>query len=150
MSQLGPQPPARGLTDAYDLFVIGILVYLLKGQWHLDPSEVSLLNSITLAIGAITSACAPDYTFLLISRAVPGIGIGGGFPVSATIMSEYSGKNTRGRQPVLAGTGPRRARQRHLHAGDPGPHPQHGDRRRGVHHLVRDQDGRVRRRLPVP
>jgi hypothetical protein len=149
VSQLGPQPPARGLTDAHDLFVIGILVYLLKGQWHLDTSQVSLLNSITLASGAITSACAPDYTFLLISRAIPGISIGG-FPVSATIMSEYSGKNTRGRQPVLAGTGSRRARQRHLHAGDIGPHPQRDDRRRDVHHLVRDQDGRVRRRLPVP
>ncbi len=114
-------------TDAYDLFVIGIVVYLLKSQWHLDTSQVSLLNSITLAasavgalvfgrvadilgrkriygyevlilaIGAIASAFSPNYTFLLISRAVLGIGIGGDYPVSATIMSEYAGKNTRGR-----------------------------------------------------
>ena len=152
MSQRGGQPPGPGLldslddskvnrfqikimfvagmgffTDAYDLFVIGIVVYLLKDQWHLDTSQVSLLNSITLAasavgalvfgrvadilgrkriygfevlilaIGAIASAFAPNYTFLLISRAVLGIGIGGDYPVSATIMSEYSGKNTRGR-----------------------------------------------------
>jgi MFS family permease len=45
-------------------------------------------------IGIVVS---PHYTFLLISRAVPGIGIGGGYPVSATIMSQRAGKNTRGR-----------------------------------------------------
>ena len=114
-------------TDAYDLFVIGIVVYLLKSQWSLSTGQVSLLNSITLAasavgalifgrvadilgrkriygyevlilaIGAIASAFSPNYTFLLISRAVLGIGIGGDYPVSATIMSEYAGKNTRGR-----------------------------------------------------
>ena len=114
-------------TDAYDLFVIGIVVALLKTQWDLSTSQVSLLNSITLAasavgalvfgrvadilgrkriygyevlilaFGAIASAFSPNYTFLLISRAVLGIGIGGDYPVSATIMSEYSGKNTRGR-----------------------------------------------------
>jgi len=35
-------------TDAYDLFVIGIVVYLLKTQWSLSTSQISLLNSITL------------------------------------------------------------------------------------------------------
>lgn len=74
MSQLGERPPGPGLldslddskvsrfqmkimfvsgmgffTDAYDLFVIGIVVYLLKSQWNLHTSQVSLLNSITLA-----------------------------------------------------------------------------------------------------
>ncbi len=34
---------------------------------------------------------------MLISRIVLGIGIGGDYPVSATIMSEYSSKSTRGR-----------------------------------------------------
>lgn len=114
-------------TDAYDLFVIGIVVALLKPEWGLSTSQVSLLNSVTLAasavgaivfgriadilgrkriygyevlilaIGALASAFAPNFWFLLICRAVLGIGIGGDYPVSATIMSEYSGKNTRGR-----------------------------------------------------
>jgi MFS transporter, PHS family, inorganic phosphate transporter len=114
-------------TDAYDLFVIGIVVYLLKTQWALSTHEVSWLNSATLlasavgaiifgriadmlgrkriygyevlilAIGAIASAFAPNYIFLLICRMVLGIGIGGDYPVSATIMSEYSGKQSRGR-----------------------------------------------------
>jgi PHS family inorganic phosphate transporter-like MFS transporter len=114
-------------TDAYDLFVIGIVVALLTTEWHLSTTQVSLLNSITLAasavgevvfgrvaeilgrkriygyevlilaIGAIASALAPNYVFLLVCRAVLGIGIGGDYPVSATIMSEYSGKKSRGR-----------------------------------------------------
>ncbi len=114
-------------TDAYDLFVIGIVVALLKTEWNLSTGQVSWLNSATLlasavgaivfgriadilgrkriygyevlilAIGALASAFAPNYTFLLICRIILGIGIGGDYPVSATIMSEYSGKQTRGR-----------------------------------------------------
>ena len=114
-------------TDAYDLFVIGIVVALLKTQWNLSTGQVSLLNSVTLAasavgailfgrvadilgrkriygyevlilaVGALASAFSPNYTFLLICRAILGIGIGGDYPVSATIMSEYSGKQSRGK-----------------------------------------------------
>jgi MFS transporter, PHS family, inorganic phosphate transporter len=114
-------------TDAYDLFVIGIVVALLDTEWHLSTSQVSWVNSATLlasavgavvfgriadilgrkriygyevlilAIGALASAFAPNYTFLLVCRVILGIGIGGDYPVSATIMSEYSGKQTRGR-----------------------------------------------------
>ena len=114
-------------TDAYDLFVIGIVVSLLKTQWSLSTGQVSWLNSATLlasavgaiifgrvadilgrkriygyevlilAFGAIASAFAPNYTFLLVSRIILGIGIGGDYPVSATIMSEYSSKATRGK-----------------------------------------------------
>jgi MFS transporter, PHS family, inorganic phosphate transporter len=43
-------------TDAYDLFVIGIVVSLLKTQWNLSTGQVSWLNSATLlasAFGAI-------------------------------------------------------------------------------------------------
>src|ERR1019366_8989087 len=114
-------------TDAYDLFVIGIVVALLKTQWSLSTGQVSWLNSATLlasavgalvfgriadilgrkkiygyevlilAIGAIASAFSPNFTWLLVSRIILGIGIGGDYPVSATLMSEYSGKSTRGR-----------------------------------------------------
>jgi MFS family permease len=114
-------------TDAYDLFVIGIVVVLLKTEWHLSTGQVSWINSATLlasavgavvfgrvadivgrkriygyevlilAAGALASAFAPNFTFLLICRIILGIGIGGDNPVSATIMSEYSGKQTRGR-----------------------------------------------------
>src|ERR1700756_4406197 len=107
-------------TDAYDLFVIGIVVALLKTQWHLSTNQVSWLNSATLlasavgalifgrvadmlgrkriygfevlilAAGAIASAFAPNYTFLLICRIILGIGIGGGHPGSAADMRRDS------------------------------------------------------------
>jgi MFS family permease len=103
------------------------MVALLKPEWGLSTSQISWLNSITLlasavgalvfgriadilgrkriygyevlilAIGALASAFAPNYIFLLVCRAILGIGIGGDYPVSATIMSEYSGKQSRGR-----------------------------------------------------
>jgi MFS transporter, PHS family, inorganic phosphate transporter len=114
-------------TDAYDLFVIGIVVSLLKTQWTLTTNQVSWVNSATLlasafgafifgriadmlgrkriygyevlilAAGAIASAFSPNYVFLIVCRVILGIGIGGDYPVSATIMSEYSGKQSRGR-----------------------------------------------------
>jgi MFS family permease len=52
---------------------------------------------LILAVGALASAFSPNITFLLICRVVLGIGIGGDYPVSATIMSEYSGKASRGK-----------------------------------------------------
>ena len=114
-------------TDAYDLFIIGVVVALLKPEWQLSTSQVSLLNSATLAAsavgallfgriadilgrkriygyevlilaaGAIASAFSPNYVILLVSRIILGIGIGGDYPVSGTIMSEYSAKRSRGR-----------------------------------------------------
>ncbi|HLI60408.1 MAG TPA: MFS transporter [Solirubrobacteraceae bacterium] len=114
-------------TDAYDLFVIGIVVKILADQWHLSPTQISLLSSTTLAasafgalvfgriadmlgrkrmygvemailaVGALASALSPDVTWLIVFRVIIGIGVGGDYPVSATIMSEYSGTASRGR-----------------------------------------------------
>lgn len=114
-------------TDAYDLFIIGIAISILVPLWKLSSSEIGLLGSISLvsaligsfifgriadkfgrktvygveamimAIGAIMSAFSPDFTWLLISRFLLGIGIGGDYPVSAVIMSEYSNKKDRGK-----------------------------------------------------
>ncbi|HET9126112.1 MAG TPA: MFS transporter [Solirubrobacteraceae bacterium] len=114
-------------TDAYDLFVIGIVVKLVADQWHLSTTQTSLLASTTLAasafgallfgriadifgrkkmygvevlilaVGAIASAFSPNITWLIIFRIIVGVGVGGDYPVSATIMSEYSGKASRGK-----------------------------------------------------
>jgi MFS family permease len=46
-------------TDAYDLFVIGIVAYLLTSQWNLSTSQISLLNSITLAACAVGLIVGP-------------------------------------------------------------------------------------------
>ncbi|BBJ27473.1 MFS transporter [Athalassotoga saccharophila] len=114
-------------TDAYDLFIIGIAISLIAPIWKLSSSQIGFLGSISLisaligsfifgriadrfgrktvygveaiimAVGALLSAISPDFTWLLISRFLLGIGIGGDYPVSAVIMSEYSNKKDRGK-----------------------------------------------------
>ena len=113
-------------TDAYDLFIIGVVMSLVKPIWHIGKVEESLVDStallaaafgallfgrvadmlgrkriygvevLVLAVGAIASAFSPNIWWLIGLRFILGIGIGGDYPVSATIMSEYAGKSTRG------------------------------------------------------
>lgn len=114
-------------TDAYDLFIIGVVLSILTPLWHLTPFEVSLLGStsliaaalgsvffgrladhigrkaiyghtlIVLAIGAIASAFSPNVIWLLVFRFILGVGIGGDYPLSATLMSEYANRKDRGK-----------------------------------------------------
>jgi MFS transporter, PHS family, inorganic phosphate transporter len=109
-------------TDAYDLFIIGVVMSMLKGQWHVSPTEDGLVTStallasaigallfgriadmlgrkriygyevLVLAIGAIASALSPGIWWLIFFRFILGVGIGGDYPVSSTIMSEFAGK----------------------------------------------------------
>jgi MFS family permease len=113
-------------TDAYDLFVIGVVMTMLKEQWQVSPTADGLVTStallasaigavlfgriadmlgrkriygfevLVLAAGALASAASPDIWWLIVFRFILGIGIGGDYPVSSTIMSEYAGKKTRG------------------------------------------------------
>ena len=114
-------------TDAYDLFVIGIVSTLLKGQWHLSAGQFALLNAVMLGaaflgamacgrladvigrtrvywisaavmvLAAIGSAFSPNLTALVAFRFLLGFGVGGDYPVSAVLMSEYSHHSNRGR-----------------------------------------------------
>ena len=113
-------------TDAYDLFIIGVVMHLIKGEWHTSPLADGLVTStallaaavgallfgrvadmlgrkriygfevLVLAAGAIASAFSPSIWWLIGFRVILGVGIGGDYPVSSTIMSEYSGKRHRG------------------------------------------------------
>lgn len=113
-------------TDAYDLFIIGVAVTLISEEWSLSKLQTSFLSSATLiatlvgavvfgrladvlgrkrvyglvaaimALGAIATAVAPDYVWLVAFRLVLGIGIGGDYPVSAVIASEYANRKQRG------------------------------------------------------
>ncbi len=114
-------------TDAYDLFVIGIASTLLKGQWHLGDEKLALLNAVMLGaaflgalafgrladvigrtpvywmsaalmvLAAIGSALSPSLTALVAFRFLLGFGVGGDYPVSAVLMSEYAHHSNRGR-----------------------------------------------------
>jgi MFS transporter, PHS family, inorganic phosphate transporter len=114
-------------TDAYDLFVIGIASTLIAKQWSLSTDRLALLNSTMLAAafvgalvfgryadkvgrkrvywivaavmiaGALGSAFAPSFWTLIAFRFVLGFGVGGDYPVSAVMVSEYANRKDRGK-----------------------------------------------------
>jgi MFS family permease len=114
-------------TDAYDLFVIGIASTLIAKEWHLSPGRLALLNSTMLAaaflgalvfgriadlagrkraywmvavimvVGALGSALSPSFWVLIAFRFLLGFGVGGDYPVSAVLMSEYANRKDRGK-----------------------------------------------------
>jgi MFS transporter, PHS family, inorganic phosphate transporter len=118
-------------TDAYDLFIIGVVATMITNEWHITSSQKSLLSSLALltsavgavffgrvadrlgqrkiygyevlilAVGAIATAFAPGIWWLMALRGILGFGIGGDYPVSATIMSEYAARRNRGRMVAL-------------------------------------------------
>jgi MFS transporter, PHS family, inorganic phosphate transporter len=118
-------------TDAYDLFVIGIVSTLLKSEWHLDTRQLAVLNAVMLGaaflgalvfgriadkigrtrvywmsaalmvVAAIGSALAPSLAVLVAFRFLLGLGVGGDYPVSAVLMSEYADQRNRGRMVAL-------------------------------------------------
>jgi MFS transporter, PHS family, inorganic phosphate transporter len=114
-------------TDAYDLFVIGIASALITKEWDLSSGRLALLNSTMLAaaflgafvfgrladlagrkrvywmvaaimiVGALGSALSPSYWVLIAFRFLLGFGVGGDYPVSAVLMSEYANRKDRGK-----------------------------------------------------
>ncbi|HLZ56728.1 MAG TPA: MFS transporter [Ktedonosporobacter sp.] len=114
-------------TDAYDLFIIGAALAILTPLWNLNALQISLVGStsllaaalgsyifgrladrigrhaiygltlVVLAIGAILTSLAPNIYWLLIFRFIMGLGIGGDYPLSATLMSEYANRKDRGK-----------------------------------------------------
>lgn len=102
-------------TDAYDLFIIGVVMSLLKSEWHFSAVAEGLVTStallasavgavafgriadmlgrkriygyevLVLAAGAIASAFSPNIWWLIFFRIILGFGIGGDYPVSSTI-----------------------------------------------------------------
>ncbi|MGC8568539.1 MAG: MFS transporter [Nitrososphaeria archaeon] len=127
-------------TDAYDLFSISVVLYILTvypesgfplhlkllgmplsvylatsaiffaiiGQLlfgyisdRLGRKKIYGLEAALLSVGALLSALAPNIYWLIASRALLGIGIGGDYPVSSVIASEYGNAKDRGKMIAL-------------------------------------------------
>ena len=114
-------------TDAYDLFVIGIASTLITKDWHLGTGQLAVLNSTMLAAaflgalvfgryadvvgrkrvywlvavimiaGALGSALSGSFWVLIGFRFLLGFGVGGDYPVSAVMVSEYANRKDRGK-----------------------------------------------------
>jgi MFS transporter, PHS family, inorganic phosphate transporter len=114
-------------TDAYDLFVIGIASALITKDWNLSSGHLALLNSTMLfaaflgalvlgrfadlggrkrvywlvaaimIVAALGSALSPSFWVLIAFRFLLGFGVGGDYPVSAVLMSEYANRKDRGK-----------------------------------------------------
>src|SRR6202020_3316704 len=50
-----------------------------------------------MVVGALGSAVSPSFWILIVFRFVLGFGVGGDYPVSAVLMSEYANRRDRGR-----------------------------------------------------
>ena len=113
-------------TDAYDLFIIGVVTAILIPLWHLSVWQVAILNGASLvaaAFGAIAfgwisdrlgrkntygyeilllffsalaSAFSTSFGMLLILRGSVGFAVGGDYPSSAVVSAEHSNKHNRG------------------------------------------------------
>jgi MFS transporter, PHS family, inorganic phosphate transporter len=114
-------------TDAYDLFVIGVASTLITKDWNLSSGHLALLNStmlfaafvgalvvgrfadlggrkrvywlvaVIMIVAALGSALAPSFWVLIAFRFLLGFGVGGDYPVSAVLMSEYANRKDRGK-----------------------------------------------------
>jgi PHS family inorganic phosphate transporter-like MFS transporter len=114
-------------TDAYDLFVIGVASTLITSEWNLSSGRLALLNSTMLfaaflgafvfgrfadvagrkrvywlvaaimVVAAVGSALSPSFWVLIAFRFLLGFGVGGDYPVSAVLMSEYANRKDRGK-----------------------------------------------------
>jgi MFS transporter, PHS family, inorganic phosphate transporter len=114
-------------TDAYDLFVIGVASTLITKDWHLGSGQLAVLNSTMLAAaflgalvfgryadvvgrkrvywlvalimiaGALGAALSGSFWMLIGFRFLLGFGVGGDYPVSAVMVSEYANRKDRGK-----------------------------------------------------
>jgi MFS family permease len=114
-------------TDAYDLFVIGVASALITKDWNLGSGQLAVLNSTMLGAaflgafifgryadmvgrkrvywlvaaimiaGSLGAALSQSFWMLIAFRFVLGLGVGGDYPVSAVMVSEYANRKDRGK-----------------------------------------------------
>ncbi len=114
-------------TDAYDLFIIGIASTLIaKGGTRVRQARpartarcwrrrawgrlssgvlrtcragkrVYWVVAAIMIVAAVGSALSPSFWVLVMFRFLLGFGVGGDYPVSAVLMSEYANRRIRGK-----------------------------------------------------
>ncbi|AWR98601.1 MFS transporter [Metallosphaera hakonensis] len=120
------------LLDGYDLSVISFAILFIPRELGLNSIQVGLVSSASLmgmilgsvvlgllsdrmgrrklmgldlmifTVFAVTSALSQNFLELFLSRLLLGVGIGGDYPLSSSLMSEYSPAKSRGRYLVGA------------------------------------------------
>jgi len=76
--------------------ILGQLIFGFLGD-KLGRKSVYGVEASLLTIGAFLSAAAWNLPSLIFFRSIMGLGIGGDYPISATIMSEYANVKDRGK-----------------------------------------------------
>jgi putative MFS transporter len=119
---------AGTFLDGYDLTVIAVTLPFLVKQWHISPALSGLVASsavigvligslvfgnltdkfgrkamyvidlLSFVIFAALTAFAQNVWQLIIFRFLLGLGIGADYPISATLVAEFSSSERRGRQ----------------------------------------------------
>jgi len=94
--------PASGFIGASAIFaaVVGQLIFGFIAD-RIGRKTVYGVEASILAVGAVLSALSPNLYWLIAFRFLQGIGIGGDYPISATIMSEYANRKDRGKLVAL-------------------------------------------------
>jgi len=90
--------PLSGFLGASAIFtaIIGQLLFGALAD-RFGRKSVYGIEATLMAIGALLSAVSPNIYWLIASRLVLGLGIGGDYPVSSVIMSEYANTKDRGK-----------------------------------------------------
>ncbi|GAA4036232.1 MFS transporter [Streptomyces shaanxiensis] len=113
--------------DSYDYFTLPLSMVALAAYFGLDSGQTGLFTTVTLVVSAVggalagvladrigrvkalmitvityavfTVACgfAPNYEWLLVFRALQGLGFGGEWAVGAILVAEYATAKNRGR-----------------------------------------------------
>ena len=102
-----PQTPIFGIPAegfiASSAILTAIIGQVLFG-WLADywgRKRVYGVEASLMATGALLSALAPNLYWLIAFRSILGLGIGGDYPVSSVIMSEYANVKDRGKLVAL-------------------------------------------------
>lgn len=115
------------MFDAWDVVLVAFLIPLLADDWGVSKAQLGLLASagligmavgaflwgtvadavgrrrafsytvLTFAIFSLLGALAPWYWWLLVTRFIAGLGLGGCIPVDYALVSEFTPRKVRGR-----------------------------------------------------